>query len=76
LIYGINEPTGGKITRRSPQRLRAPVDAVCEGGKTRRRYRGMIRANLRFDANGEADMKDGSALPELAIPLVRRPNMK
>jgi transcriptional regulator with XRE-family HTH domain len=31
-------------------------------------------AHFTFDANGEADLKGGSALPDQAIPLVKRPN--
>ena len=30
LIYAVNETTGRKITIRSPQRLRAPVDDACQ----------------------------------------------
>jgi hypothetical protein len=41
-----------------------PVCAAC------------TKAHLMFDANGEADLKAGSALPELAIPLFKRPNMR
>ena len=32
--------------------------------------------HLTFDASGDADLRTGSALPDLAIPLIKRPNIK
>ena len=34
------------------------------------------KTHLTFDASGDADLRTGSALPDLAIPLVKHPNME